>query len=75
MPSLLRFWHLSDRLKTLAFALAGVGCFVSFKAGALPQNAPPVRTLAMEIGGYILAAAAVVLALEIGSRRRQQISN
>ena len=72
MRSILTVWRVEDRLKTLAFALPGWGCFMSFKAGGLPPSTSILQVLGLQIGSYVVTAAAVVLALEIGNRARRR---
>jgi len=58
-------WHRSDQLKTLAFGLAGWGCWMSFLAASA---ATVFRGAAMLAVGFILALAGVVVALFTGAR-------
>lgn len=72
MRSILSIWRPDDRLRTLAFALAGLGCFLSFKAGSLSPGTSIFQVLAMQVGSYVVTFAAVVLALEIGHKARRR---
>jgi hypothetical protein len=58
-------WHRSDQLKTLAFAIAGWGCWMSFSAASA---ATVFSRTAMLAAGFVLAMASVVVALFMGAR-------
>ena len=59
-------WLQSDRLKTLAFLMAGAGSGMTVQATKIDHSI--YGSLGLYIGGMILPLAAVVLALEIGRR-------
>ena len=63
----MQFWRREDRLKTLAFGLAGWGCWMSYSAAGVSSRYGHAVLL---FGGLILAFAGVVVALEIGNRKR-----
>ena len=63
-------WRTEDRLKTLAFALAGCGCWMSYEAAGIASTS---GRLGLLVGGFVLALGGVVLALEIGNRPRREL--
>ena len=66
----LNHWQLQDRLKTLAFALAGWGCYLSASAASIADPSTWWGVVLM-FAGYACALGAVALALEIGNRARR----
>ena len=62
-------WRREDQLKTLAFGLAGWGCWMSYSAADITSI---FGRGALLIGGFIFSMAGVVLALEIGNRKFRQ---
>jgi hypothetical protein len=65
-------WLKSDRLKTLAYLMAGFGTSASFRSGSFEDS--PFVFVGYMFAGMILPLAAVALALEIGRREQKDKS-
>jgi hypothetical protein len=65
-------WRRDDRLKTLAFMLAGCGCTMSFWAGGMRPDAS-ILQMVLTFAGLSSSLAGVGIALEMGNRRRASI--
>ena len=63
-------WRIDDRLKTLAFGLCGCGCWMCYKAAGITSIYGHLGVL---LAGFVFALSGVILALEIGNRKRSKV--